>query len=296
MNLEQVKKRICFEFFTLRGILIIPITLKKDGINMAKKKHSELDRKAEIKRIQERIKRGTPESANTEEFDMIKETPLEDYLEYCKDNKIDFDVYIIPPIGKFKRYKDAITIFPISRDIINAIDNAFGNNIDVDNSLLEIINVYNQLLYRNKLYNPVQFFKDSRSTNLEEMLERLNPPVLIKLSFSLLSLSTELFNKTKQKYLTPIRKFLSGIGIIDEPRGKNKIKYKIILKERNLFIISAYKDICKKTKKRKPFPIASIQRRIDAYVNEKGYKGIRRKKFMISDMQIRRILQNYIKK
>lgn len=66
------------------------------------------------------------------------------------------------------------------------------------------------------------------------------------------------------KYLTPIKNLFREVGLLDETRGKLK-KESINKINRDKLIIQLYKEIVKKTKKRKPLPIKSIYQKLPNY-------------------------------
>jgi hypothetical protein len=82
-------------------------------------------------------------------------------------------------------------------------------------------------------------------------------------------------------YITPVRDALRRIGLIEETRGKLK-KQSISRRERNKKIIAIYREIVSKTKKKRPYPINIIFKRLTDYE--------------LSFATIRRVLDKYTKK
>jgi hypothetical protein len=76
------------------------------------------------------------------------------------------------------------------------------------------------------------------------------------------------------KYITPIRNLFREIGLLLEKRGKFK-KIDKNKKQRDRLIITLYKEIVKKTKRKKPFPIRIIYDKLPPDI-EVSFSTIRR--------------------
>jgi len=105
------------------------------------------------------------------------------------------------------------------------------------------------------------------------------------------------------KYITPIKDLFREIGLLPENRGKEKKKYRNLVRIRNKIIADTYKGYAKKGGDRRQFPIKEIESKLKAYYENKKALGEssdfvdRRKKiFGIDRIQIWRILKGCIKK
>lgn len=91
-----------------------------------------------------------------------------------------------------------------------------------------------------------------------------------------------LHKKADKERVKVAKKILCSYGFDEDKRGKSPRKNPV-REERNRSIINSYKEIVKKTKKKNPYPIKSIQRKLPH-------------KYDVSDATIRRVLDSYTKK
>ena len=91
------------------------------------------------------------------------------------------------------------------------------------------------------------------------------------------------------RYIQPIKNLLRQYGCLEEKRGKTK-KTNEVAERRNKYIIKQYK-LLKHTKR---FPIATIKQRL-AKEGERLYLNddAKRKRFIVDDITIRKILKAY---
>lgn len=207
----------------------------------------------------------------------IAEALLEDYLNYCRDEGLDLDIFIIPPLGKFKKYKEPIVVFPMS---FQFKDKAGRTRLGV---------IRHTVLYKNELHDHREFFKDKELVDTEKMLSRVKANYILKIPFYLACMSHENFLFIKRTALTPLRKYFYQLGIINDYRGKSKGKSEA-KKSRNKFIVDEYGRLGKP----KRFPIKKIQEAWMREIDKLFSKG--EKNYYCSDNTMRRVLKSFHKK
>lgn len=210
---------------------------------------------------------------------IIIETPLEYFLSYCKYWKIDFDIFVIPAIGKFKKEKASMIVFPISYQFTN------------EKGEERVGFIRNNVLIKNKLYNHNKIFGDKELLNTDRMLTHINPDLMLTVSFFLASMPYNNFLSLKKVILTPLRRFFYQNGIIDENRGKTKGNFMGL---RNKFIINEYKRLGKPSRN----PIKKIQGAWDEKVNNVFClrDSAKASKYYCHDVTVWRTLKNLHKK
>ena len=222
--------------------------------------------------------------------DYFREKSTEEFLNYCKVNRIDFDLYVIAPLGKFAKYKANIVVFPLSKVI-------FGKD-----GLGEVWVMEDTILFQGKLHSHTHFFRSFRENemvNTLRLLDCIKPSLIIRVPISLLGMPSELFSDIKKICLTPIRSFLSKMNIVNEGRGKSNQK---LIKERNQVIRNEYEEIMKKGRIKFEAICVKIKHKLSEYAE--GIKYYNRPEeaeiidrvFKISNSQIWRIKQKFHKK
>jgi hypothetical protein len=222
--------------------------------------------------------------------DFFKEKSTKEFLNYCKANRIDFDLYVIAPLGKFAKYKVNIVVFPLSKVI-------FGKD-----GLGEVWVMEDTVLFKGELHSHTHFFRSFRENemvNTHRLLECIKPPLIIRVPISLLGMPSELFSGIKKICLTPIRSFLSKMNIVDEGRGKSNQK---LIKERNKVIRNEYEEIMKKGRIKWEVICVKIKNKLSEYAESIKYYNrpveakIIDRVFNISNTQIWRTIQKFHKK
>jgi hypothetical protein len=213
----------------------------------------------------------------------LEEKSLEEVTRYCKD----FDLHVILPIGKFSRYKDIIVVFHLAFNCV------YKNGVE------RIWFIKNAVLYKNKLYNHNKFFGEKERIGTNNLLEFIDPKIMLKFPYTLFTIPSKEFLQVKKEYFTPIRSFLCKIGVVEEGRGKSNQE---LIKERNRIIISKYKESRSEKIIKQYVIIMKIRKALDEYA-ERIKSSDRPKEaviinrvFGIKDSQIWRIIQKFHKK
>lgn len=209
--------------------------------------------------------------------------PLEEYLFYCRDKNINFDIYLIEPKGKFKKYKYPFAVFPISFKFKDA------------KGYTRIGGIKKSVLFKGELHNYTEFFGNKEVLNTERMLSCFEPKTMIKVPFFIASMCPEDFLSLTQDVLTPLRKYFYRWGVIADYRGSNG-KTDKIMKQRNRFIINEYKRLGEP----KILPINEILYKWRDIVIDKIFPDVRdgakAEKYYCSEQTVRRMLKNFHKK
>lgn len=216
--------------------------------------------------------------------DEIKTKSLKFFIEYCWKEGIDFNIFIIPPIGKYKKFKEPIAIFP---SVFRCKET--GENWRIENNVA----------FRGGFSRLDDFLKNEEMTFHMDGLISTTLPIMKnikKVPFSLLIKSQPEFMDFKKNYLTPLKSPLYKMGIIEEKRGKIK-RIPDLRKIRDEFIIKQYLDL--KGKGRVSINTIRERCRRVGDQDEKAEKDINPllvKAFFCENSTIRRVIKKFIKK
>ncbi len=209
-----------------------------------------------------------------------EEVDLDFFLKHCFNKRIDFNVYLIFPKGKYYKFDFPVFIFP---RVFKPYD---GSDI-------------RWIIKKNILANGVLYsssdFEEKFNSNLEErefccLLDRQG---VVFISFFFLIMTHENFMKFKKEYMTSIRSYLFKQNIIRDNRGKIKT-VDDIQKFKKAFVISQYKSLGVNKKR---FAIKIIRERLekksrDLYPDDENMA----EKYCCSESTIRRIIESIKKK
>jgi len=214
----------------------------------------------------------------------IVKKELVDLLSHCRKYRSDIEILVVP---HYKNYRHPIIIF----------QGAYADKYTQTNGQQERWQINKPVLYNNRFYTAKEIFGfhycpfgcatcDIKITQIPYHQYFL----------SQLDNTADGFSQHRRDVLQPIKDLLKKQGVIEETRGKIKKKDEIKV-NRDRFIINQFKEITKKTNRKRPLPIAIIQKRWTAKINSMFPDDPEKAEgYYCSDTIIRRAIKSYTKK